>query len=90
MEDDEPATTVVIGEATAAISGLTTDHEVELTALAAQTRYNVTILTNDAAGVCPTTRSLSFFTLATADASPPMFIKGPLVVDAGVDFATVE
>jgi hypothetical protein len=88
-ETNEPATTQVSGDLSATIAGLRTLHRVELTGLSALTIYQISVASSDQAGNGPTTRAISFKTLAAADLTAPVITKGPWFVDVTETGATV-
>ena len=88
-ETNEPATTVVTGEASYTGVGFATLHKAELTGLTPDTRYAIEIASSDELGNGPTQRRLRFTTLAAADAMAPVIRKGPWFVDITADGATV-
>lgn len=88
-ETNEPATTQVSGDLSATIAGLRTLHRVELTGLSALTTYQISVASSDQAGNGPTTRAISFKTLAAADLTAPVITKGPWFVDVTETGATV-
>jgi len=89
-ETNEPSTTEIGGDLTASVAGYQSLHRVELTGLAAQTTYTIDASSSDVSGNGPTTRRISFTTLAAPDLTPPVITKGPWSTDVTASAATIQ
>ena len=89
-ETNEPATSVVNGEVNGDAGGWNIQHRVVLSDLSPLTTYNIQIESTDKAGNGPTTRNLSFTTLAATDTNPPVITKGPWSINVTSSEATIE
>lgn len=88
-ETDEPATSAVGGDLSAALAGLRTVHRVELAGLDPLTTYQVLVASMDQAGNGPSEQALSFTTLNAPDLTPPVITKGPWLSDVTAAGATI-